>query len=188
MRCSRVRNELLRYQDGELSAEERRQVERHLRDCRTCAREHAHLAGVVGLVESLPEVPAPRDLTANVLRALAADERVAPAPAPAPPRFVAGALLGLAGLALSALVVGVLVGLLVGGNAAIAPVATAAAKTISLALEVGSVTAEALTLAIGRPLLWVLVADIALLLLVVAGRRRLIDAWRRQSVGGFLAA
>jgi anti-sigma factor RsiW len=188
MRCSRVRNQLLPYQDGELSAEERRQVERHLRDCRVCAHEHARLAGVVGLIESLPEVAAPRHLTANVLRALAADERVAPAPAPAPPRFAAGALLGLASLALSALVVGTLIGVVVGGSAAIAPVATAAAKTVSLALEVGSVTAEALTLALAKPLLWLLIADIALLLLVIAGRRRLLEAWRRQSIGGFLAA
>jgi anti-sigma factor RsiW len=188
MNCRTTRRRLLRYQDGELPSAERLEIERHLQDCRACAREHAKLARVIGLVESLAEVAPPRDFTTNVLRALAGKAQVTAAPIPIASRFAAGALLGSAGLVLSALIVGALVMLVVGDSAAIGPVAVAAAKVIALVLEVGSVSAEALALALARPVLWLLIADIALLLLVVAGRRRLLAVWRRQGVGSVLTA
>ena len=195
MRCFTVRRRLLQYQDGNLAAEQRAQVERHLRDCPACAREHARLRATTDLVEALPEVDPPPDFTANVLKAIAAPTRQAdrarqPMRPAVSPRFAA--LLGTAGLLLSAIIVASVlvtgITVLVGGATALAPVTAAMAKTLCLGLDVGSVIAGALVTALGKPLAWLLIADVVLLSLLAAARKHLVQAVRQRGATAVLAA
>jgi hypothetical protein len=43
MKCHRIEKKLSAYQDGELSASEREQVERHLADCHSCREQYVRL-------------------------------------------------------------------------------------------------------------------------------------------------
>lgn len=195
MRCWRVRHQLLRYQDGELSAEQTARMEAHLRGCEACAREYAELAGAVKLIESLPGIDPGPDFTSTVLEAVAAEaKRSAPAARPEPPaaQFAVGTLLGVAGLLLSAMVIAaaIIIGVaaVTGGAAALAPVTGAAAKTLSLGFDVCSVTANALALALGKPFVWLLISDLALLLLILATRKHLLGAGLRKRTPVVLTA
>jgi len=59
----RIEEMLSAYIDGELSASEVELVERHLKECATCARNLETLRATVELVRQLPRVPAPRSFT-----------------------------------------------------------------------------------------------------------------------------
>jgi predicted anti-sigma-YlaC factor YlaD len=43
MKCHRIEKKLSAYQDGELSASERKQVERHFADCHSCREQYVRL-------------------------------------------------------------------------------------------------------------------------------------------------
>ena len=80
--------------DGELDAEARRRVERHLASCPACARRLAGAQDLFVQIASLPELTLGRDLSRPVLRSLRRERRPMP---------VLG-LLGLQSLAAVALI------------------------------------------------------------------------------------
>ncbi len=80
--------------DGELDAEARRRVERHLASCPACARRLAGAQDLFMQIASLPELTLGRDLSRPVLRSLRRERRPMP---------VLG-LLGLQSLAAVALI------------------------------------------------------------------------------------
>ncbi|MDE3078158.1 MAG: zf-HC2 domain-containing protein, partial [Chloroflexota bacterium] len=51
------------YLDGQVTAGERRQVERHLAACASCREELGSLRQVVALVRQLPQQPLPHSFT-----------------------------------------------------------------------------------------------------------------------------
>ena len=75
MNCEQMRNLLDEYVDGELSAEGRRAVERHLAGCEACRAELEALKKTAALVGSLPKVNAPEGLARGVEAALASSAR-----------------------------------------------------------------------------------------------------------------
>lgn len=82
--CEDIRERLLAHHEGDLAAEERRQVEAHLATCANCTREAGLIREALGRVQALP-VPEPaagfwEDFEATVRRRIAAE----PPPRPAP--------------------------------------------------------------------------------------------------------
>jgi len=70
MNCNEAQTRLDLYAEGELSPDERRAVETHLRSCPTCRRRLANLEQMVALLRALPrEEPGP-ELTAHILARL----------------------------------------------------------------------------------------------------------------------
>lgn len=67
MGCQRYRNSFTAYLQGELTPARREAMERHLQECRSCARDLHTLSQTVALVRSLPVV-APRPVVAERLR------------------------------------------------------------------------------------------------------------------------
>jgi anti-sigma factor RsiW len=55
--CKRIKTRLGRYHDGELPADERRLIERHLEVCRTCCEELAEIARYSDALEQALTVP-----------------------------------------------------------------------------------------------------------------------------------
>jgi hypothetical protein len=56
----RVEGSLSAYIDGELSAKEKAQVQKHLQECQACVENLATLRQTVALLRELPAIPAPR--------------------------------------------------------------------------------------------------------------------------------
>lgn len=54
------------YLDSQVSAEERRRLEAHLRDCASCSQELASLKLTVTLLNRVPAVPVPRSFTISI--------------------------------------------------------------------------------------------------------------------------
>lgn len=70
MNCNEAQTRLDLYVEGELSPDERRGVETHLRSCPACRRRLANLEQMVTLLHTLPrEEPMP-ELTARILARL----------------------------------------------------------------------------------------------------------------------
>jgi len=59
----RIKEMLSAYLDGELTPRDKARVERHLRECATCAEELRTLRWTVGLMKEVPSVPVPRPFT-----------------------------------------------------------------------------------------------------------------------------
>ncbi|MGQ9676613.1 MAG: zf-HC2 domain-containing protein, partial [Chloroflexota bacterium] len=58
------------YLDSQVSVEERRRLEAHLRDCASCSQELASLKLAVSLLNRVPAVPAPRSFTISIPEAV----------------------------------------------------------------------------------------------------------------------
>jgi anti-sigma factor (TIGR02949 family) len=90
MQCERVRELLSPYLDGELSAEERRQVAAHLEECRSCSAQLSDFRRVGQTLAEAGREPAPMALTARVRGNLARAAHAEPTPTAAlirkPPR------------------------------------------------------------------------------------------------------
>ncbi len=66
MSCEWNRELLTGWLDGELTSDERAEVEKHLPACKSCRRELEELRDLVGAVKSLPEHPAPASISEGV--------------------------------------------------------------------------------------------------------------------------
>jgi anti-sigma factor RsiW len=101
MKCSKVRKNLSRYLDNELSETGRLAIELHLKTCADCRNQFAQLESDQKLLKSLPVPEIPPYLNVRTLALIRA-----PKPAPALPRLVwqtAVSLLLLAGIGLGIL-------------------------------------------------------------------------------------
>jgi hypothetical protein len=78
--CVRVRDRLLDLVDGELSAEESRDVETHLARCPACSQEARELRGILAGVRTLPEAAVPDGLLDSFVAAV--QRRIAGEPPP----------------------------------------------------------------------------------------------------------
>jgi hypothetical protein len=76
MSCRFDKELLTGFFDGELAADEKGEVERHVASCSDCLRELGELKSAVALVKTLPRARAPRSLAAGVSREIAASARV----------------------------------------------------------------------------------------------------------------
>jgi hypothetical protein len=65
MICEEIREELVAYQDGELTEQDRRHVTIHLSTCPVCTQEAASLAGIRQMFGSLERVTPSPDFAAN---------------------------------------------------------------------------------------------------------------------------
>ncbi len=70
MDCTEIQNNLSAFLDGELSAGEKAEMEKHLAECGACSAEAERMRKVVGLVAGLPRVKALGDFTSRVHRAI----------------------------------------------------------------------------------------------------------------------
>jgi hypothetical protein len=61
MGCKEIRDGFSRCLDGDLPEEDKKQIQKHLNDCRSCREEYKSFQTAVSLVRGLPEVPAPPD-------------------------------------------------------------------------------------------------------------------------------
>ena len=59
MRCDELISKISEYLDGKLSAEEKKEFERHLSRCSSCAKELEQTKKTVELCHSLKELPLP---------------------------------------------------------------------------------------------------------------------------------
>jgi anti-sigma factor RsiW len=182
MKCESVREKLLRYEDGDLPARQRAEIEQHLATCGACARELARLRRTVGLVESLPEAPVARDFTRRVMAAVRALPRREPTPAL---RWPVGLGLGSAGFVLT---LTILVGALVGGPPSIKGLSEAALPLLGVLVGWGRVAADVLGVmvdavipALTTPVFLLVVADVGALAIIWLLRRKWVAA---KAVGG----
>ncbi|MFW6457061.1 MAG: anti-sigma factor family protein, partial [Planctomycetota bacterium] len=74
MHCENSEQILSAYLDGELSEEERRQVESHIKQCDDCRHELESLRRTVEVLHELPTIPASPDFTSRVLAELNMNE------------------------------------------------------------------------------------------------------------------
>jgi hypothetical protein len=88
---------LSEYLDDELSPEERREVDAHLRECETCTVALAELQQVAALAAALPAAAPDRDLWAGVARRIDAGRAAAPRLSFTLPQLAAAALVLMAG-------------------------------------------------------------------------------------------
>lgn len=187
MRCWMVCRQLLRYEDGDLPQERRVEIERHLTDCEACASKLAQLRSTVALVESLDEVDAPTELTAKVLGAIRTEACIEQ-PVPSVP-WPVGAILGVAGAVLSAMIVTVVLSMDLSAVAewttVLKPSAVAATHLGRLLLEALLVGLGALVQAMGKPALGLLAVDIVLLAVLLTTGRHLLKG---RGVFGMVAA
>jgi predicted anti-sigma-YlaC factor YlaD len=58
------------YLDGELSAEDRAAVQRHLEQCSTCGADLERRRSLFEVIEGIPEAPPPRDAAENIVATL----------------------------------------------------------------------------------------------------------------------
>ena len=58
--CSKTREQLTSYIDGELGDKEQAQLELHLESCRSCREEYNSLRQTVSLLQQMPEVSSER--------------------------------------------------------------------------------------------------------------------------------
>ncbi len=178
MRCWLVRRRLLPYEDGDLPAAQRADIERHLSDCRGCAAELTAVRRATALVQSLDEADPGPAFTASVLRRVRSLPIVEEVRAPA--AWPVGAALGLAGCLLSAALIVAVLCLDVGGLAtrladllpAASTVASASGSLLVSLVGVLDTAAQVL----GGPMLMALGLDVALLGLVLVCGRRLLRA------------
>ena len=99
--CDNVQAELSAYLDGEITAQQRAEVDGHLHDCEKCREVLTELRSIIAVISGLPRVHAPLSLEANVRRELAGSSP----PASARPRKWGAVMMGLAAmLVLSVLV------------------------------------------------------------------------------------
>jgi len=187
MRCWMVCRQLLRYEDGDLPQERRVEIERHLSECENCSVELAQLRSTVALIESLHEVDTPPEFTANVLEAVRS-ERSIEQPAPSVP-WPVGAILGVAGAVLSAVIVTLALSIdlstVAEWTTVLKPSAVAATHLGRLLLEALLVGLGALVQAMGKPALTLLAVDIALLAVLLTTGRHLLKG---RAVFGMVAA
>jgi hypothetical protein len=61
MGCKKIRDNFSKYLDGILPEEDKKQIQDHLDECRSCREEYKSFSTAVSLVSRLPEVPAPPD-------------------------------------------------------------------------------------------------------------------------------
>jgi anti-sigma factor RsiW len=96
MQCERVRELLSPYLDGELSAEERRQVAVHLEECHSCSAQLSDFRRIGQTLAEAGREPAPKALAARVRGNLARAAHAEPPPTaaliPKPPSAGAVAL------------------------------------------------------------------------------------------------
>jgi anti-sigma factor RsiW len=71
---TRLQRQLSAYADGELSPDERREVEAHLQTCVECREELAGLRQVKHLIGQLPEREAPQEVWQGLRRRIAEEE------------------------------------------------------------------------------------------------------------------
>ena len=67
MRCDEVQNLLEPYAAGELTAENRQRIDRHLAGCEDCGRMLARLGALVGLLRSQPLPTVPEEFSERVM-------------------------------------------------------------------------------------------------------------------------
>jgi len=182
MNCESAQEQLLRYEDGDLSARRRAEVERHLATCGACARELARLRRTVALVESLERAPAARDFTQRVMAAVTALPRTEPAPSV---RWPVGLVLGLAGCLLT---VTILVAAVLGGPASarglsemVVPLLGVVGQWGRAASDVVGVMVDTVIPVLSKPALLLVAADVGALGIIWLARRRLVVA---KAVGG----
>jgi len=75
MSCSRVRNDLSEYMDGDLSGARLHAVSAHLESCSGCTQHLAELRGVSDAMTSLPRLATPEPLAAGVFDRLEVESR-----------------------------------------------------------------------------------------------------------------
>jgi predicted anti-sigma-YlaC factor YlaD len=75
MRCSKAIQQLQLYLDQQLSLDEVRALEAHLAECTTCQGELFLLEEVVHALYTITPVTEPTDLTASIMRRVAANPR-----------------------------------------------------------------------------------------------------------------
>ena len=66
MRCRHVLSLLSSYIDDELAPEEKQGIEGHIEDCEECARALLELGETVRRIQTIEEVPVPRELTERI--------------------------------------------------------------------------------------------------------------------------
>lgn len=139
------------------------------------------------MLEGLSEVEAPARLTESVLDAVGR-ERIAEAPRQ---QALTGLALAGVGLVLSTAIVVSLAGWgpldLSGWGAWAASLAAAGAKQVAVAAEVAGPVLNALARGRSGPLVWLLAADVAALMAVLAGARRLLSVKRLRGLTNMLA-
>jgi len=176
MTCRQVCARLAKYQDGDLRDNQRAAVEEHLRGCEACAREWAQLQAVVALVEDLPEAEPSSGFTAQVMRAVAHEPIEKPLLGRVSQDLAFAALALILSVAIVAGAAGVGPVDLSGWQLAFASLSQTAAKMLVMGSEVGTVLVDALLRGLGRPLAWLLLADVLALAVVLAAGRRLRSA------------
>ena len=65
--CSKYRDDLSAYIDGELTWDEREAIEEHIASCPACASELAALKHTQELCQQIEDVPTPSDLTSSIM-------------------------------------------------------------------------------------------------------------------------
>jgi hypothetical protein len=78
MTCEEIREELVAYQDGELSEHDRKQVATHLSTCMPCAQEAVSLARVGHMFSRLERVAPSPDFVKNFWRRLEQERQAEP--------------------------------------------------------------------------------------------------------------
>ena len=79
MNCRRVNSLLSAYIDGELAGVEHLQIQRHLRECRSCSDDYESLLGTKRLLSNLRSAVPSADFETRILARIA-QERSAPMP------------------------------------------------------------------------------------------------------------
>jgi len=68
--CGRIQEKLTAYADGQLNPKERETVEEHLRVCPACRESALQAQRLSNLLVSVPALPVPTDLTAQIQAAV----------------------------------------------------------------------------------------------------------------------
>ena len=78
MTCEEIREEIVAYQDGELSEHDRKQVATHLRTCTVCTQEAASLARVGQMFSSIERVTPSLEFAAHFWQRLEQERQIEP--------------------------------------------------------------------------------------------------------------
>lgn len=125
--CQWVKPLLSSYLDNQVSAEDGRRVEAHLRDCPSCSEELSSLRMTVGLLRRVPTVPVPRSFALAV-------PVVAPRPGLSPMFFYLRNATAAVAVLLIALIAG---GFVLGASAPMYSARVPQADGVRLGTEVG---------------------------------------------------
>jgi negative regulator of sigma E activity len=75
MKCKKVFSLLSSYIDDEVSSEERKKIEAHLKECQDCSNSLHELRETVGLLGDLEEAPVPPELAEKIKAGIREEER-----------------------------------------------------------------------------------------------------------------